>query len=428
MPRYRSIDEVFDDPEDLDLLQVRPASKSPSPDDRLAQGFEAINAFVDEHGVEPTHDGDFHERSLAHRLDGIRQSPEKQSALTEWDRHGLLTGAGDSTATPEPETPAPSDTPASPESADTSPTPPHADPAPSPAESDVRSIEDIWDDDDLGLLDPGDESIFAPGDRSARPRAPETIAQRRPCEDFWRFRPLFDRMRARLESGQAEAPRFQFESKIEVGDYFIVYGMLCLVDSVLDTREEIEARNPRLRVIFDNGTETDILKLSLGRALYGDENGRRIVDPDLEADRMSGLTHHDRRSGTVYILRSRSRHPALREYRDLVKIGYTEGSVEDRIRNAENDPAFLEGPVEVFESFACYNLDPRKFEGLVHGFLAERRLSIRMKSKSGKTVHPREWFAVSPEDAVRVAEAIVDGTIAQYRLDSVSGRVLGRQS
>lgn len=166
---------------------------------------------------------------------------------------------------------------------------------------------------------------------------------------------------------------------------------------------------------------------SLGKALYADDNGRRIVDPDLEADRMAGLTHHDRRSGTVYILRSLRRDPALREYRDLVKIGYTEGSVEDRIRNAEKDPAFLEGPVEVVESFSCYNLDPRKFEGLVHAFLSERRLSVRLTSRNGKTVQPREWFTVSAEDAVKVAEAIVGGTIAQYRLDSVSGRVLERK-
>jgi len=88
-----------------------------------------------------------------------------------------------------------------------------------------------------------------------------------------------------------------------------------------------------------------MLKLSLGKALYAEKNGRLVLDPDLESDRMAGLSHHDRRSGTIYVLRSRSRHHALHEYRDLVKIGYTEGEMEDRIRYAEYDPAFLEGPV-----------------------------------------------------------------------------------
>ncbi|MGM0553268.1 MAG: GIY-YIG nuclease family protein [Pseudomonadota bacterium] len=415
---------MFEDPDDLDLLQVRASSRTPSADDRLAQGFEEINAYVDQHGKEPSEAGDFQARSLAHRLTGIRQNPQKRDALAQWDRHGLL-AVGETVSDP----PVSSGQQAEASSEAKGDAQPPEDPASEHPDQAVASIDDIWDDDDLGLLEPGDESILGLDDGSYKPRtAPDTIAQRRPCEDFSRFRPLFDRMRERLESRHAETRRFQHESKIEVGDYFVVYGLMCLVDSVLDAREDADPRNPRLRVIFDNGTEADLLKFSLGKALYADDNGRRIVDPDLEADRMAGVSHHDHRSGTVYVLRSLSRHPALREYRDLVKIGYTEGPVEDRIRNAENDPAFLEGPVEVVESFACYNLDPRKFEGLVHAFLAERRLSIQLKSHSGRTVRPREWFAVSAEDAIRVAEAIVDGTIAQYRLDPVSGRVLSRAS
>ena len=35
----------------------------------------------------------------------------------------------------------------------------------------------------------------------------------------------------------------------------------------------------RLRVIYSNGTESDLLLRSLQRALYKDEAGRRITDP-----------------------------------------------------------------------------------------------------------------------------------------------------
>ncbi|WP_019025375.1 MULTISPECIES: GIY-YIG nuclease family protein [unclassified Thioalkalivibrio] len=408
MPRYRSLDEVLSEPDDQGLLDVRAAGTQLSPSDRIRDAFEAINAFVDTHGRAPTNEGDLSEKTLHRRLQRIRASKGAHENLLSLDRHHLLGSDGGEGA--------PSRDAAS-----------HAE----SLESDVENLDDILLDDDLGLLDLGDESILASrcpaGDRPSGNTPPDGIAQRRPCEEFWRFEPLFERMRNRLESGDAESRRFQYETKIDVGDYFIVYGLLCLVDSVADPRMEIDPANPRLRVVFDNGTETNLLKFSLGKALYADENGRRIIDPDLEADRMAGVSHHDHRSGTIYILRSRSPHPSLKEHRDLVKIGYTEGEVADRIRNAENDPAFLEGPVEVVESFACYNLDPRKFEGLVHGFLADRRLDIQLRSKKGRVFRPREWFSVSPQTAVQVVEAIVDGSITRYRLDPISGRFLARE-
>ena len=37
----------------------------------------------------------------------------------------------------------------------------------------------------------------------------------------------------------------------------------------------------RLRVIYDNRTESDLLMRSLQRALYKDDAGRRITDPSL---------------------------------------------------------------------------------------------------------------------------------------------------
>ena len=403
MPRYRSLDEVLGEPDELGLLNVRAGNRAISVNDRVLQGFESINAFVDQHRREPSGEGEMEERRLERRLAHIRSTSALRDALVEQDRHGLLAAPSSSATQGATQTSATS------------------------LGEGVASLDDIWDDDDLGLLDPGDESILENrnlGDRTPSATPPDGIAQRRPCDDFWRFEPLFERIRRRMESGEAETRRFQYENKIEVGDYFIVYGLLCLVDDVLDTRKEVDPSNPRLRVVFDNGTETNLLKLSLGKALYADKNGRRVLDPDLESDRMAGLSHHDRRSGTIYILRSRSRHPALHEYRDLVKIGYTEGEVEDRTRYAEHDPAFLEGPVEVVESFACYNLNPRKFEGLVHAFLADRRLRIQLQGKRGQIIRPREWFAVPPATAIQVVENIVNGTITQYRLDAVSGRVV----
>ena len=62
----------------------------------------------------------------------------------------------------------------------------------------------------------------------------------------------------------------------------------------------------RLRVIYDNGTESNILQRSLQRALHRDEQARLITDanpgPLFSQDREEG----DSESGTIYVLRSRS--------------------------------------------------------------------------------------------------------------------------
>ena len=52
-----------------------------------------------------------------------------------------------------------------------------------------------------------------------------------------------------------------------------------------DVGETIKAvygkNDARLRVIYANGTESNLLRRSLERALYKDDTGRRLTDPDL---------------------------------------------------------------------------------------------------------------------------------------------------
>ena len=42
-----------------------------------------------------------------------------------------------------------------------------------------------------------------------------------------------------------------------------------------------DRRDSRLRVIYDNGTESNLLMRSFQRSLYRDEAGRLITNPDL---------------------------------------------------------------------------------------------------------------------------------------------------
>ena len=104
----------------------------------------------------------------------------------------------------------------------------------------------------------------------------------------------------------------------------------------------------RLRVIFDNGTESNLLMRSLQRALHKDEAGRRITDPTAGPLFAGESSEGDETSGTIYVLRSNSKLPLVAKNRDVVhKIGVTRGSVKSRITNAADEPTFLMADVEI---------------------------------------------------------------------------------
>ena len=330
-PKRRTLDDIFAESDELGLLKVAPPkSLAPSADQRLVATLQGIEAFVTQHGREPQKDAkDLNEATLAVQLAALRSDPAKVEGLAAWDALDLLgastadsegqgvsddgqavttgrAGQGDSSAASEA-------TPSVPEKATVSP-------------DSVTSLDDIWDSDTLGLLSGGDESVESIFDLTHVPESrdrdtPDEIAQRTHCDDFYRFEGLFDLVREELREGDAEAVPFQMESQIDEGDMFVLNGMLCIADQVGE--ESVGAGrkfNPRLRVVFDNGTESNLLLRSLARALYKDETGRRILRRDSTFDSMQGITHHDKRTGLIYILRSQSQDPALRGIRNLYKI------------------------------------------------------------------------------------------------------------
>lgn len=77
--------------------------------------------------------------------------------------------------------------------------------------------------------------------------------------------------------------------------------------------------------------------------------------------------------------------------------------------------------------FECYDLDPRAFERLIHGFLAERRLSVTLTRRDGRRYSPQEWFEVPLATAKAVVERIVDGSITDYRLNPVDGGLVSKE-
>jgi hypothetical protein len=401
-----SLDDIFDASDEFGMLNVKPRFTAPGKGSLMASRFEEINQFIDQHARKPSaHSENLSERQMAKRFGAIQESAERL-ALVPFDRHSLL-----------------SDFALTEETANES-----SSPLMHIAAEDVMSIDDILGSDDLGMLDVGDMSILDIKHVPLTKESPDEIAQRMPCEDFWMFESIFRNLHEDLKSCKAESVRFAENWQITRSDSFILNGVICFVDEVGEEHGRGEHKDARLRLIFENGTESNMLRRSLGRALYMDETGKRILrdrDDALAASFQNiQLTHRDLRTGVVYIVKTLSQKPALKQFPHLYKIGYTELTVDERIRNAERDTAFLEGPVQKVAEFECYNMNPQRFESLVHGFLAVQRLNVDFAGKDGKNYRPREWFAVSLEVAREVINRIIDGTIVQYRMDNTTGKII----
>lgn len=365
--------------DDLGLLEVKPSQSSArSPEERLIEKFYKISEFYHAHDREPTKDpSNMQEATLAMSLEGIRNSPDSICILQNLDECGLL----------EP------------------PTIP-------------QSIEAILEDDDLGILKDDEASdIFRLKYIPEKLDMPDYIAQRERCEDFERFEPLFKACQQELRAGKRQLLQFANEQQIEKGQFFVLKGIMAYVAGVGEKENKGGKVNARLRCIFENGTESDMLLRSLARELYKD--GRRITEhEDRLIKEMANVTEEDQSTGHIYVLKSLSSDPQIAQQADLFKIGFSSVAVEQRIKKAEDDPTYLMAAVQVITSFECYNLNPQKLELILHKFFGKVCLEVDVFDRSGKRHTPREWF-IAPlpviEEAIRLT---ISGEIIDYRYDS----------
>lgn len=356
-------------------------------EERIIAGFEDIERFFEQNGRVPTHgeDKDVFERLYAVRLDKIRTSEECRAALAGLDKHGLLGAA-------------------------------------QPSTDDLA--DDIDEDEllaELGELKSDDADITKLRHVKTRAeiKAAEEIAQRTPCLDFSKFKPLFEQVQEDLKAGIRKSREFQEDAQIKQGEFFILGGQKALVAEI---GEEFKAPNgstdARLRVIYDNGTESNLLLRSLQRALYKDDAGRRITDPSAGPLFSDTVEDGDLESGIIYVLRSKSDHPLIKEHRDVIhKIGVTGGDIKKRIANAKLDPTYLMADVEVIATYELSNINRTKLENLIHRFFEPARLDIEIKDRFGNPVVPREWFLVPLFIIDEVIEKVRDGTVVNCTYD-----------
>ncbi len=367
-----------------------------SREERVIAGFEEIQRFVETHGRAPRHceDGNIFERLFAVRLDRIREQYDCRALLTPLDYQDLL-----------------------------SPPPGAGSGSPDDMDDDALLAE-------LGVeADAPDITDLRHVRSSAEKRTAEDIATRSKCEDFEKFRPLFEQVQEELDAGHRETRPLGIQSDIEPGRFFIVGGQKAFVAEMGEEfTQSYGDRDARLRVIFDNGTESNMLRRSLQRALHKDETGRRILETSAGPLFANSTADGDEASGTIYVLRSKADIPFIAENRNLVhKIGVTTSKVESRIAGAHLDPTYLMAEVEVVATYSLYNINRTKLEKLIHRFFAPARLDIEIEDRFGNPVVPREWF-LAPLDAIDGAiEKIREGTITRFRYDTNSASLVARQ-
>lgn len=361
------------------------SSRTPR-EERIIAGFEEIQRFVEQHGRFPQHgeDRDIFERLYAVRLDRLRELAECRAVIEPLDHQGLL-----------------------------------ADVAP----ASVSVPDDIDDDELLAQLgvdaEPSDITQLRHVRSAADKRAAEEIANRQKCEDFDEFKPLFEQVQKELSSGLRQTRRFERKSEIAPGRFYILGGQKAYVASMeqpsVNEHGNVDAR---LRVIFDNGTESNLLMRSLQKALQQDPAGRRIVEPSAGPLFADHNEEGDEASGIVYVLRSKSDHPVVAAHRNVLhKIGVTGGDIARRLANAKLDPTFLMAEVEVVATYELFNINRTRLENLIHRIFGPARLEIEIKDRFGNPVIPREWFLVPLFVIDQAIEKISGGSITEYIYD-----------
>ena len=388
-------------------VEQKPVRAHTPQQERIIAGFEDILKFYDEHGRAPQHgeQHDIFERLYAVRLDRLRELEDSRSLLAGMDSNGLLETTSEA--------------------------------------GDV--VPDTLDDDALlaelgiegGTKNKGgaDDDITQLRHVQTREerRAAEEIANRERCSDFAKFEPLFADVNLEIESGVRSTRPFVkdagfLKADIDVGQFFILGGQMAYV---AEAGEIIKAPNgqldARLRVIYSNGTESNLLRRSLQRALYKDDAGRRISEPSAGPLFGNEPDGEDAESGTIYVLRSKSDHPTIVQHRELIhKIGVTGGSVAKRIAATENDATYLLAGVKVVAEYKLFNINRTKLEKLIHQFFADAAYDIEIADRFGKPVRPREWFLVPLYVIDEAAQLVRDGSISNYFYDPATASIKRR--
>ena len=359
MDLEKELNDIFEDPFFND---VKPTEKKITSDDRLVQSFEEINTFFETNHRLPSDKNGFKEKLICSRLQGFLSDEEKLKYLLPYDRFELLRPKQPITDT---------------------------------------DIEALLNGDSLDIPDE-DNILSVPEHLRKTPQIDETdyIAQRRKCDDFHLYRDGFVQVHKEIKEGKRSFVRFASNQLEQAGSYFVLDGMLVFLAEVLDTSRDRKGRlTGRSICIFENATMSDIKLDTLRKALY--ENGYSVREnnettTDYLKSQFKANTD-DKITGYIYVLKSLSDKPEIKSMNNLYKIGFCTTSVEERIKNAENEPTYLNAKVEIVATWKTLNMNVSMFETLIHRLFKEVRLQVKIGNQI-----PEEWF-VAPYSVIEKA-------------------------
>ena len=382
----KTLADIFDEEDELGLLNIKPKSTPPrNEDERLVASFEEINDFFEKNKRAPAQGGGIQEHQLYARLKSLREHAERAEILRGSDRFGLL------------ET----------------------------AQKKIETLEDILSDADCGLFEDGTEGLFdfkhikKPEERAAA----EFVAKRKPCKDFEQYASVFKGVQSDLKNGKRQLIDFKL-GNLREGAFYVHNGVLFYLEEINITRKEHYREDGtrvredgRTRCIFENGTESNMLKRSVEKILYA--NGKAVSEntdsvAEILVENFNNITTEDKEAGYIYILKSKSENAAIKSLENLYKIGFSTTTVAERIKKARKETTYLMADVGVVATYKCYNMNPQKFEQLIHSFFGKVCLNVDVFDENGKRYTPREWF-IAPLGVIDEAIALmVSGEIVKY--------------
>ena len=380
MNDYDRLAELFEGP-DADLFKPAPKKHTITRDERLINSFEQINDFVRKNNRMPNENNlsDIQEATLGHMLNSIKTDKKKSDALAEYDEFGLLV-----------------------------------------AERAPESLEELFAEDSGLFKNSGDIfDIDKLPRRGVSNKNAGEIANRKVVDDFSVYKSLFDEKQSGLASGKYRLAKFTRQEEVIEGGFYVSGGQMCYVESIGKEKLTFGRMKARLRVIFENGTESNIYLRTLSSQLYNDDGYIVVNTSDERTIDDKGIVGH------IYVLKSKSEDMRIREIANLYKIGMTEDTVEKRIANAKKDPTYLMAPVEIVDTYKVTGgYKAQKVEALIHRFFADAKVTLTVIDKDSKEYSPNEWYSV-PIGVIREAIDLLNtGDIINFVYDSEKQKIV----
>lgn len=388
-----TIDDILND-DTFGILDTKAkATQVKTDEDRLIDEFEEINVFLDSNHREPSQ-GSMSEYSLMARLKKVRNDDNIKKILKPFDRHNLL-GC---------------------------------------VEINTPTLDNVLND-NSGILDTSDDlSIFKYRHIPKEEDRAKTdfMAKRKPLGDreFAPYEKMFHKVHQEIKDGKRKIIEFKnVDNELKAGRFYFIDGVMIYLESTEVSRKDsnlrssiINRKDGRTRTIFENGTVSNMYYRSVSKAIYN--GGAKMVSELDRAEQLDvfdtteNINDEDKCSGWIYILKSKSQRPEIKDIKNLYKIGFSSTPVKERIKNAKNEAAYLYDDVAIVETYQIYNLNAKKFEQLTHRVFASACLDIEFDTKDNLRVNPREWFVVPKNVIEEAIQLIVSGEIVNYKFNN----------